>query len=315
MKIPRFPFPEGKQFAFTILDDTDVATVANVEPVYALLKECGFRTTKTVWPMSWTGSSSNFASSETLEDPAYLQFVRDLAQAGFEIASHGATMESSTRAFTQEAISRFSSLLGAVPRVYANHSLNKENVYWGHGRIDNPLLKQVYRHVIQTDDEHYQGHIEESAWWWGDLCKKHHTYVRNLTYNNLNVLRANPSMPYHDPRRPYVNWWFSAADAEDCDEFARRVTKERIDELEAEGGVCILATHLGKRYMQDGRVDRRFEATVRYLATKPGWYVPVGELLDWLRLSRAGGAELPPGEWTAMQWRWARDLVARKLGW
>jgi len=31
-------FPYGKRFAFTVLDDTDVATVQNVAPVYALLE-------------------------------------------------------------------------------------------------------------------------------------------------------------------------------------------------------------------------------------------------------------------------------------
>jgi hypothetical protein len=311
---PRIRFPAGKRFAFTIIDDTDVATLDNVQPVYALLQECGFRTTKTVWPMSWRGGKSNFECSETLEDPRYLEFVRELAVNGFEIASHGATMESSERNDIQASIDRFASLLGTVPRVYANHSLNRENLYWGLGRIDHPLIRQIYRHVIRTTDDHYQGHVEGSAWWWGDLCKAHHTYVRNLTFNHLNVLRANPSMPYHDPRRPLVNWWFSAADAEDCDEFARRMTKERIDELEDEGGVCILATHLGKRYMQNGCIDSRFEAAIRYLATRPGWYVPVGELLDWLRDSKGGARELPIGEWNAMQWRWARDLITRKLG-
>ena len=47
----RFEFPQGKRFAFTIVDDTDVATVANVKPLYDLLHELGFRTTKTVWPL------------------------------------------------------------------------------------------------------------------------------------------------------------------------------------------------------------------------------------------------------------------------
>ena len=43
-----FEFPHGKRFAFTIVDDTDVATVANVKPLYDLLHELGFRTTKRI---------------------------------------------------------------------------------------------------------------------------------------------------------------------------------------------------------------------------------------------------------------------------
>ena len=45
--MPPFEFPNGKRFAFTILDDTDVATLANVRPIYRLLEEVGMRTTKT----------------------------------------------------------------------------------------------------------------------------------------------------------------------------------------------------------------------------------------------------------------------------
>lgn len=310
----RLEFPDGKRFAFTIIDDTDVATVDNVRPIYALLKECGLRTTKTVWPLSWNGGWSSFESSETLEVPHYLDFVRYLSTCGFEIASHGATMESSGRRTTLKAIEQFSSLLGRVPRVYANHSLNRENLYWGLGRIDSPILKQIYRPFLRTGDDHYQGHVPGSDWWWGDLCQSHHVYVRNLTFNNLNVLRANPSMPYFDATRPYVNWWFSATDAEDCDEFSRRVTKGGIDKLEAEGGVCILATHLGKRYMRDGRVDPRFEDAIRYISSRPGWFVPVGEILDWLRELRRENPGLPRREWAMMQWKWARDLATRKLG-
>ena len=39
--------PTGKRFAFSILDDTDDSTLENVEPLYAILRDHGFRTTKT----------------------------------------------------------------------------------------------------------------------------------------------------------------------------------------------------------------------------------------------------------------------------
>ena len=97
-------FPAGRRFAFTIMDDTDVATLANVGPVYRLLDQLGFRTTKTVWPVGCPEGSANFSSSETLEDPAYLAFVLDLQSRGFEVAYHGATRESSTRERTERAL-------------------------------------------------------------------------------------------------------------------------------------------------------------------------------------------------------------------
>ena len=37
---------------------------------------------------------------------------------------------------------------------------------------------------------------------YGDLCAKHFRYVRNLTFNRLNLATINPSMPYRDESRP-----------------------------------------------------------------------------------------------------------------
>jgi len=136
--------------------------------------------------------------------------------------------------------------------------------------------------------------------------------VRNLTFQELNVLRVNPSMPYRDPRRPLVPWWFSASDAEDADEFVDLLRPSRIDRLERDGGVCIVATHLGKGYVVDGQVRPDVRRCLENIAARRGWFVPVGELLDWLRGQRQTDT-LPVSEWRAMQWRWARDLLLRRL--
>jgi hypothetical protein len=42
-------WPNNKDFAFTIIDDTDNSTVSNVKPIYNLLADLGLKTTKTVW--------------------------------------------------------------------------------------------------------------------------------------------------------------------------------------------------------------------------------------------------------------------------
>jgi hypothetical protein len=293
------------------MDDTDVATVENVAPVYRLLAELGFRTTKTVWPVGCPEGSPNFATSETLEDPEYLGFVRGLASRGFEIAYHGATMESSRRERTERAFARFCELFGGPPRVHANHAYNGENLYWGAARLDDGVLRALYRRTSGGDPDRYQGHVAGSPWWWGDLAGQI-AYVRNLTFSEINLRRINPSMPYRDPARPVVQWWFSAADAEDVYEFNELIAPAAQDRLEREGGVCIVATHLGKEFAAAGQVHPDTSVLLRRLAEKPGWFPPVGELLDWLRGQRNGGEELPRREWRRMQWRWARDLAIRR---
>ena len=305
-------FPQGARFAFTIMDDTDVATVENVAPIYRLLETLGFRTTKTVWPFRCDDPESDFAESETLDDPHYLEFAIDLQRRGFEIAFHGATMESSTREQTRNALTRFASVFGASPLVHANHSFNRENLYWGSDRLDDRMLRRLYSSILRLPARFYQGHEPGSEYWWGDLCLDHIRYVRNLTFDEINVLRVNPSMPYRDSRRPYVQWWFSASDAEDADAFVALLNEANQQRLESEGGVCVVATHLGKGFCTGGQVRADVRHCLTTLAGRGGWCVPVGTLLDYLRDQREEST-LMPNEWRRMQWRWARDLVGRRV--
>lgn len=307
----RLAFPDGKAFAFTILDDTDVATVENVRPVYRLLEDLGFRTTKTVWPVGCPEGSKNFFLSETMEDPEYRKFVIDLERRGFEVTWHGATMESSVRSRTLAGLEAFREMLGHFPRVHVNHSFNRENIYWGADRIDVPLLRRLYARITKTPIGYYEGHVEDSDYWWGDRCRQHIEYARNLTFNEVNLLRVNPSMPYRDPNRPLVPWWFSGSDAEGCEAFNRLLRHQNQDRLEREGGVCIVATHLGKEFAPGGNLDPSFRATMEELSARNGWFVPVGQLLDWMRDQRSVDG-LPRGEWLRMQFRWAVDLFVRK---
>lgn len=301
-------FPEDRRFAFTIMDDTDVSTVENVKPMYELLEQLGFRTTKTVWPLACPEGSRNFGTSETLEDDAYLQFVLGLRDRGFEIAYHGATMESSIRERTVRGLARFQHLFGRPPRVYANHAYNREGLYWGVDRLDDPFLRQLYGLLDGRPRDYYQGHVPGSSWWWGDLASGI-TYARNLAFTDVNLLRTNPSLPYRDPRRPLVPWWFSASNANDVRAFNKLLSRPALDALERDSGVCIVATHLGKGFVSHGGVDGTTERLLRDLSQRPGYFVPVGDLLDWLRTQQGEERVLPAGEWRNMQWRWARQQV------
>jgi hypothetical protein len=314
---PRLEFPHGKRFAFTVVDDTDVATVANAKPVYELLHELGLRTTKTVWPVGCPEGSPNFSSSQTLEDADYRAFALDLQQQGFEVTWHGATMETSVRGRTIGALQRFHEIFGVYPRIHVNHSFNRENVYWGAGRLDSRILRVVVGRFTGMPAEYFMGHIEDSAFWWGDLCEKHVVYGRNLTTSDINTARFNPSMPYRDPARPLIPWWFSASDAEGVEEFNELIHPSQQERLQREGGFCIVATHFGKDFVRRGVVNPITRTRLHELSQRPGWFPTAGELLDWLRARREAShestASLPAPEWRRMQWRFAIDLASRKL--
>jgi hypothetical protein len=276
--LPRWP--EGKRFAFSILDDTDDATTENVAPVYQLLHELGFRTTKTVWPLDCPEGSPLFFAAETLEDPAYLAFTRELVSLGFEIASHGATMESSTRERTRRGLERITTQLGVSPRLYCNHAQNLENLYWGSDRYTVSALRAPLAFLERLlGRPRYQGQVEQSPFFWGDICKEQFTFVRSFAFATMHS-RVPLCRPYRLRQTPWVNYWFSTSDAPDVTAFRALVTRDAIDRLEATGGACIVSTHLGKGFAPRGRVDPAFEDVLRYIASRPGWLVPVSTLLD-----------------------------------
>jgi hypothetical protein len=300
--------PPGKRFVFTVLDDTDDATLKNVQPVYALLRKLGLRTTKTVWPLDCPEGSRHFFAAETLQDKAYLRFVHELVDEGFELAFHGATMESSRRERTVQGLEFLRNEFGRYPRLFCNHGQNRENLYWGSRRFSTPGLRALSRVLTRSLRDQFDGDTEGSEFFWGDVCREVIRYVRNFTFERLNLLEVDPDMPYHVASAPYVKYWFSTADAPDVEAFNRLLSRPRIDQLEADGGVCVVSTHFGKGFVKEGRVDPVTESLLRHLADKAGWFVPLSDVLDWL-LERNRGRTLTRREILRLELRFVVDRI------
>jgi hypothetical protein len=296
-------WPDGKRFAFTIVDDTEASTRENVGPIYELLYEHGLLTTKTVWPLAFR-ETPRFGG-DTLEDPDYRAWIVELANRGFEIAFHGATDHSSLRAETKRALDRFRETLGRDPLLHANHFGQAEGMYWGDARLDGPasLLYRVVNGVLRRNTNYY-GHVEGSPYFWGDLCRERITYVRNLSFSDINTLKVSPIMPYHDSSRPYVRYWFSASEGPSYDAFCQLLSESNQDRLLAEGGACIAYSHFGFGFVEDGRVREEFARLIERLADLPGWFVPASTLLDFLRSQEGWREEADRKVLRTMQYRW-----------
>ena len=278
-------FPAGAEFAFTILDDTDDATRANAAPFYALLKDLGLRTTKTVWPITVPPEEQGpFFAASTLEDPSYAEWIRGLVTDGFEIASHNASMGSSVREQTLRGLEVTREVTGVNPRLHCNHAQNRENLYWGAARYQSRLfgaLGRLTERLRGTDP--YLGHVQGTPYFWGDVARVQFQYVRSFAFATMEVdLLAAPQV-YRDDAMPWVSTWFITADAPDAHAFGRLVTRDAIDALRRRKGHVIISTHIGKGFVdKSGNVDKQIEQTLRYLASLNGWFVPVSDLLDWL---------------------------------
>ncbi len=274
-------WPHRHKFAFTIFDDTDYATVARVKPVYDLLASLGMRTTKSVWVFKGDGVPRNGGS--TCEDPEYLDWVLSLQQQGFEIGLHNVAPATSSREWTRRGLDRFRELFGTQMLVHCNHVRCQENIYWGDARLSG-WRRTAYNILTRgRNRDVFRGHVRGDPLFWGDLCRAYVNYVRNFVFNDLNALAVCPEVPYHDPDRPFVNYWFPSANGASLGIFFRNFTLRKLDQLVDEGGLCIAYVHFGADFSRDGLVDERFRRRLEYIASKNGWFAPVSAVLDYLR--------------------------------
>ena len=91
----KYTWKDHKKFAFTIVDDTDGASVENIKPIYQYLYKKGIITTKTVWMYS----PRDYFPGDSMENEAYRDYVVGLQKQGYELvtvselveAKHGET--------------------------------------------------------------------------------------------------------------------------------------------------------------------------------------------------------------------------------
>jgi len=278
-----FPWPDGKRFAFTIFDDPDSQTWEAGREVYAVLRDLGFRTTKGLWPMGPIRAPSDHGL--TCAYPGYTDWVNSLIAVGFEAGYHNATSHTCTREETEIGLELFRSQFGAYPRTMAHHYNCDENLYWGDARLSG-WRRVAYNLLTRCQNRNkFYGHVEGHPYFWGDLCHDRITYCRSFTFGDINTLKAWRHFPYHDPLRPLVRHWYASSEGSNKNRACHVLAEANQERLEEEGGLCIMYTHFGHGYY-NGSVDQRFIAVMKRLASRPGWFAPVGQVLDFMRSQR-----------------------------
>ena len=287
------PYPHGLNFGFSIIDDTDTTIGPDVAPIYELLFDLGFKTTKTIWVFDPKRSNSYRKENEntenvrdwgvSIENEEYLKFVLDLKQKGFEIALHGVSSGNDTRNEIIKGYEKFNKIFGGYPSIDILHAKNIENLYSGYDKIDNPILKLAEKIFHNSD---YQGHIPQSDYFWGDICEKYIKYVR-LPFHaikEVNLLKVYPTLIFHDPKRGYVNYWFPNSDGSDYQDFIRLIDPKNIKKLDKERGTTIIYTHFAKGFtIKTGEnyfVKERFIQRMNDIAMLEGWFQPANVILD-----------------------------------
>tara|TARA_Y100000590_G_scaffold360828_1_gene417284 strand:- start:7099 stop:8034 length:936 start_codon:yes stop_codon:yes gene_type:complete len=298
----KISWPENKSFAFTIFDDTDRANLEDNKLVYELLYNLGLKTTKSVW-VSKGDKSDNNDGGITCDDKDYLNWLLNLKKKGFEIGYHNTTYQSAYRKEIEEGLKKFVSTFGKSPIVMANHSVNKENIYWGPSRLTGSR-KMIYNILtLFRNNNFYEGQNESSPYFWGDLCKEYVTYVRNFVFSDINTLKCCPYMPYQDLTKPYVNYWYASTEGNNVNKFNKCISDKNLDKLESEGGACIMYTHFADGFCKDGKLSEKFKKQIERLSKKNGWFVPVSTLLDFLKKKNKTKI-ISDNERRNLEWKW-----------
>jgi hypothetical protein len=304
---PAVRWPDGKDFAFTVFDDPDAQSYDDGRIVYSFLADLGFRTTRGVWPGAAVRTPNS--PGETCEHVGYRRHSEELQSLGFEIGYHNTTKHSSTRDEILRGLDAFRDYFGADPKTMANH-YNAEAIYWGRKRVTVTRRAVYSAATLGRTNGHFFGDVEGHPSFWGDACRSRVEYCRNFVFSGINTLAVCPWMPYHDPLRPYVKAWYASSEGSNVDRFTRTIAEANQDRLESEGGACIMYTHFGHGYVEDGRLHPRFKALMERLSRKNGWFVPVGVLLDYLR-GAAPPAAITDAQRAALERRWLFQKLFR----
>ncbi|MDD1777127.1 MAG: hypothetical protein LUQ65_03090 [Candidatus Helarchaeota archaeon] len=292
-------YPFGKRFAISMADDTDGATLSQIQPVYDHLHPLGIRLTKTVWPLKATDICGDYPGlplvGDTLEDRSYREYCEKLHSRGVEIALHTASAGNSVREETIKAYDFFEEIFGHPPDTNIMHSRNKDNIYWGKYCVSNPLLARL---IGCLEPQEFLGHKKDSPYYWGDICRERTKYVRLFATLKANTLAYDPATPYHDPAKPDVNWWFSTSFGHK-NRLYDLLSHENLEKMARERGASIIHFYT-KNYVTENNgsyvINDNFLKLSEQLEQRTdGWYVPVAELLDRIRAIRSLQAEYAAG--------------------
>jgi hypothetical protein len=120
-------------------------------------------------------------------------------------------------------------------------------------------------------------------------------------------------MPYHDPDRPYVNYWFAVTEGATVNSFNSMLKEENQDRLAGEGGACIMYTHLACGFQEKGKLNKSFQTLMERLSKMNGWFVPVQGLLDHI-LSTRGHHGICRSERSWIERKWLMHKILNTHG-
>jgi len=282
------PYPDGRNFAFTIVHDADTAYSQRLAPLFEVFDALGMRITATVFAL-WAGEDggeiwSKWENSDDpdraffepmnvpLEDLHERDFYQRLAEKGHEIGLHTPSERSDTRDDFVRAYELYKSIFGEFPKVYVEHSkVNNMEAQQSEGADPKSPhyytdLLNSYRSWVWVDGSGAIPEPTEEKYY--DILATYGSPFNNYALKKYGILRGF---------RRTGQWKDSNGDG-----FLKWYSKANIDSLESGRGTALVYTHLDYKWLDPKSRRMREENRLRleYLASKDGWFAPAGEILD-----------------------------------
>ncbi len=283
------PYPDGRNFAFTIVHDADSAYSRRLAPLFEVFDEHGMRITATVFALwshddvaqevlsKWKNSDDSESAffkpgAVPLEDSHEKNFYQRLAVKGHEIGLHSPSEFSDRRGDFIRAFELYKSIFGEFPRTYVEHSRanNKEAQASEGAAPQSPYystdLLNLYQSWVWVDGVGAIPGPKKEKYY--DILASYGSPFNNLAYEKYGILRGF---------RRTGQWKDS-----DGDGFLKWYSKTNIDSLESGRGTALVYTHLNYKWLDPVNRQMREEIRLRlaYVASKDGWFEPAGEILD-----------------------------------
>lgn len=283
------PYPNGRNFAFTILHDADSAYSRRLAPLFQVFDALEMKITATVFALwaEWADdgriwsewNKSNDADSilfipvsVPLEDEDEKDFYRQLDANGHEIALHSPSEISDTRDDFICAYELYRSIFGEYPQTYVEHSRknNKEAQANEGADPESPYyctdLLNSYRSWVWVDGP---GAIPpNTALKYYDILASYNSPFNDYALKRYGILRGF---------RRTGRWRNSNGDG-----FLEWYSEANIDSLESNRGTALVFTHLNYKWLDPTtqRMRNEIHSRLEYLVSKDGWFVPACEILD-----------------------------------
>ncbi len=282
------PYPDGHNFAFTIVHDADSAYSKRLKPLFDEFDELGLKITVTVFAFwakrsdaerirsEWNQTKNDQGSlfvlkSVPLEDEKEREFYKQLEAKGYEIGLHTPSETSDRREEIIRAYDYFKEIFGYYPKIYVEHSrknnledqcsegANPESIYY------NTDLLNSYQSWIWTDGPGALPEDKEKCY---DLIAANGSPFNDFALKTYGIVRGFVR----------TGAWKNS----DGDGFLITYSLKNTDSLEKNHGVALVYTHLDNKWL-DTKTRKMFKPIkdrLRYIASKNGWFVPAGQILD-----------------------------------